>query len=97
MSTLLSAVRKVPGGKTVKVEVQVEGGRIKKVVISGDFFAYPPEAVEELERALEGVIAKPEAVRRVVKNFEGRLKIVGASLSDIADLLANLLKAEGSG
>jgi len=97
VSTLLSAVRKVPGGKTVKVEVQVEGGRIKKVVISGDFFAYPPEAVEELERALEGVIAKPEAVRRVVKNFEGRLKIVGASLSDIADLLANLLKAEGSG
>ena len=86
-----TALRKVPGGKTVKVEVWTKEGRIDKVLISGDFFAYPPEALEELEGALAGVEASPEAVRRVVETFKGKLRVVGASLDDIAELVIQAL------
>ena len=45
--------RRCVGGKTVDVEVEAEGGVLRKVLISGDFFAYPEGALEDLERALE--------------------------------------------
>ncbi len=80
-----SALRKVRGGKTVKVEVRVEEGVIREVVISGDFFAYPPEAIEELERALVG--ASVEEAASVVRSFKGRVQVVGASLKDFEELL----------
>jgi len=89
---LPAALKKVPGGKTIKVEIWTKEGRIDKVLISGDFFAYPPEALEELEGALVGVEASPDAVRRVVKAFKGKLKVVGASLDDIAELVVQALR-----
>lgn len=85
------ALKKVPGGKTVKVEVVVEGGVLRDVLISGDFFAYPPEAIEEMESSLRGVRADPEAVERVVMSFRGKLQLVGISLEDIVELLREAL------
>ncbi len=49
-----SASVKVESGKLVKVEVDYTDA-VKDVSITGDFFLQPPEALEELEKALEGV------------------------------------------
>ena len=38
----------------IKVSVDEEGGIIKKVVISGDFFLYPEDSLWLLERKLVG-------------------------------------------
>ncbi|WP_370615119.1 lipoyl protein ligase domain-containing protein [Mumia qirimensis] len=44
---------KVPGGKLVAVDLDVEDGRIRGVQVSGDFFLEPDEALERINGALE--------------------------------------------
>ncbi|ARP86492.1 lipoate protein ligase C-terminal domain-containing protein [Bordetella genomosp. 9] len=48
---------KVPGGKLVVADVNVEDGALTAVSISGDFFLEPPEALAEIDRALTGLAA----------------------------------------
>lgn len=48
---------KVPGGKLVKVDFEIADGRLRDVVISGDFFLYPEEALDDLRSGLEGLQA----------------------------------------
>ena len=46
---------KVPGGKLVAVELEVEEGRLSDVSVSGDFFLEPDEALGDLNAALRGL------------------------------------------
>ena len=61
---------KVPGGKLVAVDVEVEAGRLARVSLSGDFFLEPDDALEDIDRALTGmpetatVAQLADAVRR---------------------------------
>jgi cellobiose-specific phosphotransferase system component IIA len=43
--------------------------KISRVSLTGDFFMYPEEAIEKLERALEGVDAKEETLLTAVRDF----------------------------
>ncbi|HYI24141.1 MAG TPA: biotin--protein ligase [Thermomicrobiales bacterium] len=53
---------KMPGGKLVIVEFEVDAGRLRDVVVSGDFFLYPDEVLEAITGALEHLPADlPEA------------------------------------
>lgn len=45
---------KVPNGKLLKVTLVIDGERIDKVQIRGDFFMHPEESLDELETALKG-------------------------------------------
>ncbi|WP_026919302.1 lipoate--protein ligase family protein [Gordonia shandongensis] len=45
---------KVPGGKLVVVDVEVDGGVLTDVTVSGDFFLEPDEALETITAALVG-------------------------------------------
>jgi hypothetical protein len=59
--------RKAGDGKLLKVSIRSELGIIKDVRITGDFFAIPEEAIESIERSLEGVdISKAGSVVRAV-------------------------------
>ncbi|MFC7405432.1 lipoate--protein ligase family protein [Georgenia alba] len=46
---------KVPGGKLVVADVEVDGGRLARVRISGDFFLEPDTALEDIDAALVGM------------------------------------------
>jgi lipoate-protein ligase A len=48
---------KVPGGKLVAVDVEVEDGRIDRVAVSGDFFLEPDDALDAIDAALVGMPA----------------------------------------
>jgi hypothetical protein len=48
---------KTPSGKLVVVDFGIEDGRLSEVVVSGDFFLEPPEALADIVRALEGARA----------------------------------------
>ncbi len=48
---------KTPGGKLVRVDFDVEGDRLRNVVVSGDFFLYPEEVIDDIRGALEGASA----------------------------------------
>lgn len=51
---------KVPKGKLVVVDLEVEGETLRDVRLSGDFFLYPEEALEPLTASLEGAPAWEE-------------------------------------
>ncbi len=53
----------------LRAEVRVEGGVIREVRLSGDFFMHPPEALWELEERLRGVRADRGEIRRAVEAF----------------------------
>ena len=59
---------KAPKG-VIKAEVEVTDGRISKLSLSGDFFMYPEDALEQLERRLIGVPVGRENLLAVVKEF----------------------------
>lgn len=84
-------LKKIKGGKMIKIEVELDKGRIANVVISGDFFAYPLGAIENIERSLKGKRAEKEEIKKTIDQFRGKCTIVGATFDDIVDLLAQTL------
>ncbi|WP_149550828.1 lipoate--protein ligase family protein [Streptomyces marokkonensis] len=52
---------KVPGGKLVVVDVDVEDGVLRRVRVAGDFFLEPDEALDAVNRALDGAPAGTDA------------------------------------
>jgi lipoate-protein ligase A len=54
---------KVPGGKLVVVDLEVEGDAIVAFSLSGDFFLEPDEALEAIDRAVVGMPADSTAAR----------------------------------
>lgn len=52
---------KVPGGKLVVVDVDVEDGVLRRPRVAGDFFLEPDEALEAVNHALDGAPADTDA------------------------------------
>ena len=46
---------KVPGGKLVTLDTDIDGGRLVNVRVSGDFFLEPDSALDRISGALEGL------------------------------------------
>lgn len=59
---------KAPKG-VIKVELSLAGGAISQISFSGDFFMYPEDALERLERALVGIKADRESLLVAIKRF----------------------------
>ena len=89
-SMLLEASKKIKGGKMIKVELEVVKNVIKRMVISGDFFAYPPEAIEEIERSVEGHVV--DDVIRIIDCYKNRVKFVGVDFNDLKELLVSIIE-----
>jgi lipoate---protein ligase len=49
---------KTPGGKLVAVDFDVDDGRLIHVIVHGDFFLYPEDALMNITNALEGMPAE---------------------------------------
>lgn len=75
---------KVPGGKLLRVEVELCDGIAQRVAVRGDFFAHPEEAFERAEGGLAALRAEdlPSAALRLFG--EKGLAIFGATPGDIA-------------
>ena len=79
---------KTPGGKLIAVEFDVEDGALRNVVVTGDFFLYPEEALDSLAGALEGMPAS--------MSEEDYAALVAAALSDGVELLGSSAEALAS-
>ncbi|MFQ5885385.1 MAG: lipoate protein ligase C-terminal domain-containing protein [Thermoplasmata archaeon] len=73
-----------PAGKFLKITMDFNG-EIKEVVITGDFFAHPEEAIDELQETLKGVKAEGKEIRRVLEKFFSRegMHLYGISLEGL--------------
>lgn len=86
-----SFVRRLSGGKTVKVDLEVIDENIKDIVISGDFFLYPEEYIHIIESKLKG--KNISEVVRILSEFKGVVEIVGASIEEFAEVVIDAYKA----
>lgn len=59
---------KAPKG-VIKVELELEGNLISRIAITGDFFMYPEEALENLEHKLVGVKIDRKSLMETIEDF----------------------------
>ena len=59
----------MPNGKLLKIFLEDEGGKISNIKITGDFFLYPEERIEELEVALRGTAVEKNALTVTIATF----------------------------
>jgi len=86
-------VEKIPGGKLLRVEVEVEVGILRRVLVRGDFFAHPEELFEAAEQALSG-IPVVEAPEMALEKFSRRgLSLFGATPRDICEAIRKAIDA----
>lgn len=75
-------------GKTLELLLELEGDRIRRIEISGDFMASPSSAIEELERKLSG--AKIDDCERIIEEALRGAELVGVTPEDIISAMREL-------
>ncbi len=80
------SVVKENGEKLLRLFLMEEGGIIDSVKLTGDFFLYPEEGVDAIERSLAGVPCREkEIVDAVITAMkENSIEMVGLSPQSIA-------------
>lgn len=78
---------KTPGGKLVVVDLDVVDGNIARPRISGDFFLEPPEALSEMDRALDqfpAASSEDAIAERIRETLEPGVEMIGFSPEAVA-------------
>jgi hypothetical protein len=78
---------KTPGGKLVVVDVEVQDERLAGVMVSGDFFLYPEEALVGITASLEGLPAdsdEGEIARAIARALPAGTEMLGFSPEAVA-------------
>lgn len=87
---------KTPGGKLIAVDFEVRDGELREVMVSGDFFLYPEEALPDLTRSLEGLsveLSEAEIAERVRLGLPRRAELLGSSPEAIGAAVRRALAA----
>ena len=65
------SVYKVPQGKLLKISVEYnkKNNVIKNIWITGDFFAYPEEAIELMETKLRNTVMEQEQLLEKIRSI----------------------------
>lgn len=85
---------KVPGGKLLVVDVEVDGDCLSGVRLSGDFFLEPEEALETINEALIGAPITANAdtlIARIQTALPDGTQMVGLSVPAIATVVRRAL------
>ena len=78
---------KVPGGKLVVVDLDVEDGRLARFRLAGDFFLEPDDALEAIDRAVNGLPAGADSatiVRAITAGLPEGTTMLGVTAEAIA-------------
>lgn len=87
---------KTPGGKLIAVEFAISGGFLRDVVVTGDFFLYPEEALSLLAAALEGSptgLTRAQYADRVRPVLASGVELLGSSPEAIGEAVIRALNA----
>lgn len=79
---LYEGIYKAPGG-LIRIIWRERDDVLDEVLIGGDFFVDPPEALATLESDLVGTAVTPEAITAVLERHWGRLDIPGIAVPDL--------------
>jgi lipoate-protein ligase A len=87
---------KTPGGKLIAVDFQIVNDELRNVVVTGDFFLYPEEALPILSGALENspvTLNEAGYAARVRGALDAGAELVGSSLEALAAAVVRALQA----
>lgn len=90
------SVYKVPNGKLLKIflEYNENNNSISSINITGDFFAYPEEAIEIIENKLRNILLSRqiliEKISSVIK--ENNIEFIGLDAEGLTDGILMCLK-----
>ncbi len=88
---------KEKGGKYLSISLSItENCIIKDVIIAGDFFAYPPEAIDELQTSLVGRGICSSNILELISNILRSCEVIGIK-SEVIYKILNELLIEGCG
>lgn len=85
---------KAQGGKLIRVECDVHerSNVVMRLIITGDFFLHPEEAIEELEGSLLMLRAEPEILTSHIRSFFAKdYTLVGAKPEDFVNAILNAI------
>ena len=89
------ASKKVKEGKRVKIEVECDGF-IKKIKRTGDFFLYPEDVLETIEKSILGLrkdAGKDEIASSIHEIVEANdVQMIGISTESLAQVIKEALK-----
>ncbi|MFW5991323.1 MAG: lipoate protein ligase C-terminal domain-containing protein [Candidatus Nanoarchaeia archaeon] len=83
---------KVPKGKLLRLQVSLENDIISSIKISGDFFAHPERAIEEIEELLAG--KRIAEVEKELSKFikKNNIELIGFEAGDLTKALERIAK-----
>jgi len=91
-----NSIYKVPDGKLLKItlEYNKEKNLIADLKITGDFFAYPEEAIELIEDKLRNSLLKRDALIEKINSIikENQIEFIGLNAKGLADGILMCLK-----
>ncbi|MCX7025227.1 MAG: biotin--protein ligase [Spirochaetes bacterium] len=88
---ILRHIEKIPAGKLLRIELDVEDGILLHTLVRGDFFAHPEEDFEAAEAELSGIPSN-RIVELATRAFSRPgLSIIGATAADIATALGRAI------
>ncbi len=85
---------KIPGGKLIVVDLEVIDGTLRDVVLSGDFFLEPAEALEWMAAALEGLPANApvETIATRVRTAAAHAELIGITPEGVAEAVRRAIQ-----
>jgi lipoate-protein ligase A len=90
---------KTPGGKLVRVDFDVRGGALRDVVVSGDFFLYPEEALSDIAGSLDGLssaLSASDLAARIAAAIPPGTEWLGSSPEALATAVRRALTEPGT-
>lgn len=90
----VNASLKVPEGKLIKLQAEIEDKEVIDTQIRGDFFIEPPEKLHELEEKISGS-KTDDSLESIVKELEEvDAELIGFSREDLAKALKNAIEGD---
>jgi lipoate-protein ligase A len=81
------SVYKVPQGKLLKISVEYnkKNNVIKNIWITGDFFAYPEETIELMEKKLRNTVIEQEQLLEKIRSVitEYHIQFIGVDAEEL--------------
>lgn len=79
----------------IRVNAYISEGKIREILITGDYVIHPAQAITDLEGMLKGTEPKEQHIRDVVNKFYERQKITtpGASPDDFTSAIMEAIKS----
>jgi phosphoribosylformylglycinamidine (FGAM) synthase PurS component len=85
------SIYKVPQGKLLKISIEYDekDNVIRDIRITGDFFAYPEEAIELMETKLKNTVIEREQLQQKIRSIitEYHIKFIGVDSEGLAQAI----------